>query len=101
MKIQLLMIITVVISSILMISQRASAHEVSQLRWLEPTVDQKFAEVVVPDQDKSSDNSYVVLSFFLKRALTSSSSAVSYSHHPIRPRLNGSTSPRAPPFSSI
>ena len=101
MKIQLLMIITVVISSILMITQRASAHEGSQLRWLEPTVEQKLAEVVVPDQDKSSDNSYVALSFFLKSALTSSSLTFSYFHRPIKPRLNGSTSPRAPPFSSI
>mgnify|MGYP000026455349 CR=1 FL=1 len=101
MKIQLLMIIAVVISSLLTISQRASAHEVNQLRWLEPTVEQKFAEVVVPDQDKSSDNTYVALSFFLTKVLASSSPIFSYYHRPIQPRLNGNTSPRAPPFSLI
>ena len=98
MKTQLLMIIAVVLSSLLTISQRASAQEVSQLRWLEPTVEQRFNEVIAPDQELGSDNSYLAPSFLTLEANTSSSfKHFFYYYLPNTKKVNGSINPRAPP----
>ncbi|KZN13204.1 hypothetical protein [Marinomonas sp. TW1] len=60
MKVQLLIILAVLLSSLLTISQRANAKEVSQLRWIEPSIEQRFCEVSVPDQDFGSDKSLLL-----------------------------------------
>jgi hypothetical protein len=102
MKTQLLMIIAVVLSSLLTVTQRANAQEVSQLRWLEPTLDQRFNEVVAPDQELGSDNGYIVpSSSTLKASNTSSSKHLFYYYFPNANKINGSINPRAPPFSLI
>jgi hypothetical protein len=87
MKIQLLMIIAVILSSLLTISQRANAQEVNQFRWLEPTVEQKCDEVVVPDQENGSD------------AVTFT--AIRPYRFPIVANVSDNINPRAPPFSLI
>lgn len=101
MKIQLLMIITVIISSLLTISQRANAQEVNQFRWLEPTVEQRCDEVVVPDQDNGSDSGCVI--FIPFRAQSSTLTPTSFLNYrlPIIPKISSSINPRAPPFSLI
>ncbi|BFM48298.1 hypothetical protein [Marinomonas sp. THO17] len=55
MKTQLLIILAVLLSSLLTVSQRANANEVSQLRWIEPAIEQAFTETSVADQEISSD----------------------------------------------
>jgi len=60
MKVQLLIILAVLLSSLLTITQRANAKEVSQLRWIEPSLEQRFCEVSVPDQDSGSDKSLLL-----------------------------------------
>lgn len=101
MKIQLLMIIAVIASSLLTISQRVSAQETSQLRWLEPTVEQRFNEVSVPDKDHGSDNSYVTYTYFGINVLIPDTSDFFYYHFPTTSKTNRHTHPRAPPFSLI
>ena len=98
MKIQLLMIIVVIASSLLTISQRVNAQEVNQFRWLEPTVEQRCDEVIIPDQDNGSDNEYVAYVPFCTniRVLTSTTSP-DY-RFPVVANVNGSINPRAPPF---
>jgi hypothetical protein len=104
MKTQLLMIIAVILSSLLTISQRANAQEVSQLRWLEPTVEERLDEVIAPDQDVSSgsDSSYISFTLFVYNipATLSSTAFVEY-HSPIARKKNENVSPRAPPVSLI
>ncbi|RBP84759.1 hypothetical protein EBI01_03710 [Marinomonas rhizomae] len=101
MKIQLLMIIAVVISSILTISQRANAQEVSQFRWLEPTVEQRCDEVVVPDQGNGSDNGCVIFTQFRTKASTLAPAPFLHYHLSAVTKNSGNINPRAPPFSLI
>jgi|GEM_PF-2112269 len=101
MKIQLLALIAVVISSLLTISQRVNAHEVTQLRWIDPTIDQKFCEVVVPDQEKSSDTHFVYSDFYTSKVLARSLPDFIYNHLTVHSRIISNKSPRAPPVSSI
>lgn len=101
MKIQLLMIITVIISSLLTISQRAKAQEVSQLRWLEPTVEQRFNDVSASDKDQSSDNSYVAYTVSDTNVLISATVDFFYYHFQATSKAHRHAQPRAPPFSLI
>lgn len=103
MKIQLLMIIAVILSSLLTISQRASAQEVDPLPWLEPTVELRFNEIVAPDQELDSDNNNHIASYpFTLKALISPSSKYCFSYYPPNSKkLCSNISPRAPPFSLI
>lgn len=101
MKIQLLMIIAVIVSSLLTISQRANAQEANQFRWLEPSTEQKFNEVVVPDQSNEPDaDSFAVIAFTTH---ASTSMAVIFPHYslPAISKIIDHTNPRAPPFSLI
>ncbi|NLQ16409.1 hypothetical protein HGG82_02075 [Marinomonas sp. M1K-6] len=102
MKIQLLMIIALIASSLLTISQRANAQEVTKFRWLEPTVDQRYCEVAVPDQDKSSDSSNHIgpHAFLLSPAKLFVPSLNDYQRQP-QNKVVGNANPRAPPFSLI
>ncbi|ETX11653.1 hypothetical protein MUS1_09405 [Marinomonas ushuaiensis DSM 15871] len=101
MKTQLLMIIAVILSSLLTISQRASAQEVSQLRWLEPSVEQRFNEVVAPDQELGSDNNYIASAFTSSIPSLPLPQYFSYRYIPNTKNIYGDINPRAPPFSSI
>ncbi|WP_347983280.1 hypothetical protein [Marinomonas sp. 5E14-1] len=102
MKIQLLMIIAVILSSLLTISQRVNAHEVNQLQWLEPSVEQRFNEVIAPDQELSSDNNFIASSFSIrKRSSEFPNTLSSYYCFPNKENVNTDISPRAPPFSLI
>lgn len=99
---QLLMIIAVILSSLLTISQRANAQEVSQLRWLEPSVEQRFHEVIAPDQELDSDNSFTVSSSHINRHSSKLESTLPvYSNFSKQEKINSNISPRAPPFSLI
>lgn len=62
MKFQLLMIIAVIVSSLMTISQRAYAHDTNKFRWLEPTIEQRCDESVAPDQNNGSDSGCIALS---------------------------------------
>lgn len=101
MKIQLLMIITVIISSLLTISQRANAQEVNQFRWLEPTVEQRCDEVVVPDQDNGADSGFIV--FIPFRTHPSALTPTPFLNYRLLviAKISSSINPRAPPFSLI
>ncbi|MFT2099726.1 hypothetical protein ACMUMQ_15445 [Marinomonas sp. 2405UD66-6] len=99
---QLLMIIAVILSSLLTISQRANAQEVSQFRWLEPSVEQRFNEVIAPDQELDSDNNFIASSFSIrKRFFELTNTLSSYYYFPNKESINSNISPRAPPFSLI
>lgn len=96
------MIITVVLSSLLTISQSANAQEVSQLCWLETTIEQRFNEAVAPDQELGSDNNHIAPSSFTYEALTPPSfKHYFYYYLSNTKKVNGSINPRAPPFSLI
>lgn len=101
MKIQLLMIIAVIISSLLTISQRANAQEVNQFRWLEPTIEQRCDEVVVPDQDNGADSGCIVLTPFRIHASTLTQTSFLNYRFPVIAKVSDSINPRAPPFSLI
>jgi hypothetical protein len=101
MKIQLLMIIAVFISSILTISQRANAQEVNQFRWLEPTVEQRCDEVVVPDQDNGSDSGFVVFASYRNNVPILNFTPFLNYHLPATTKISTSINPRAPPVSLI
>ena len=101
MKIQLLMIIAVFISSILTISQRANAQEVNQFRWLEPTIEQRCDEIVVPDRGNGSDNSFVLFTSSQNHVPTLTSTAFLSYRLPVITKISTSINPRAPPFSLI
>lgn len=99
---QLLMIIAVILSSLLTISQRANAQEVSQLRWLEPSVEQRFNEVIAPDQELDSDSNFVASSYSTRKPLFELSKLPShYYYFPHKESINSNISPRASPFSLI
>lgn len=101
MKIQLLMTIVLIVSSLMTVSQRISAHEVNQLWWGEPNLEQVYNDAFIPDQDNSTDKAFppsssldysnVIFSFVAQTAdgfcATSS--------------LANSINPRAPPFLTI
>ncbi|TYL47871.1 hypothetical protein [Marinomonas sp. IMCC 4694] len=101
MKIQLLMIMVMIASSLMTVSQRASGHEVSPFRWLEPTVEQTYNDVGIPDQDNGLDkgllflisSSGLVCSLDVVAELSDGFCATA-SH------IN-SVNPRAPPFYMI
>lgn len=101
MKIQLLMIIAVIVSFLLTISQRVNAQEANQFRLLEPSVEQRCDEVVVSDQNNASDSGCFAVIAFITRA--SSLISVTYPHcsFPVSCKITGNTNPRAPPFSLI
>ncbi len=99
MKTQLLMIIAVMLSSVLTISQRANAQETSQLRWLEPTIEQRLGEVTALDQEKDSDNAFIS---------NANAATILYRKPNTRPlfaflsftgQIKQQAQPRAPPFS--
>lgn len=102
MKIQLLMIIAVIVSSLLTISQRAHGQEVNQFRWLEPSLEQTFDKLATPDKDHDSDSSK-------PNDIGSQQVAVNKLRETVLPntifataaRFRDSINPRAPPFSSI
>ena len=95
------MIIAVILSSLLTISQRANAQEVSQFRWLEPTIEQRFNEVVAPDQELGSDNNYIASVFTPSISTLPSPKHFLYYYFPNTKKINQSINPRAPPFSLI
>lgn len=102
MKIQLLMIIVVIVSSLLTISQRANAQEVNQFRWLELTVEQKCDEILVPDQENGSDNECTTFYSFRTGSYALTLTAIRSYRFPIVANVNDSIhNPRAPPFSLI
>lgn len=101
MKIQLLMIIAVIVSSLLTISQRANAQEVNQFRWLEPTVEQRCDEVAVPDQDNSSESGCVIFIPFRTQASTYIPTSFLNYRLPVITKISGNINPRAPPVSLI
>ncbi|ETI58043.1 hypothetical protein [Marinomonas profundimaris] len=101
MKIQLLMIIAVIASSILTISQRANAQEVNQFRWLEPTLEQRCGEVVAPDQENGTDNEYVAYLPEKSHFTPFTSTPLLRFRFPIIAKVNGNIIPRAPPLSLI
>jgi len=101
MHIQLLMIIAVIASSLLTISQRANAQEVSQFRWLEPTIEQRCSTIVVPDQDNGSDNKYVAFVPVRLNLFVLTPSSIFNYRFPVITKVSGSTNPRAPPLSLI
>jgi hypothetical protein len=101
MKMQLLMIIAVILSSLLTISQRANAQEVNQFRWLEPTVEEKCDEVVVPDQENGSDNVCTTFFAFYTDIYAVTFTAIRPYHFPIVANVSDNINPRAPPSSLI
>lgn len=63
MNFQLLIVIAVIASSLLTLSQRANAQEINKQRWLEPNIEQLCCDNVTPDQDLDSiDETHFVLS---------------------------------------
>ena len=101
MKLQLLMIIAVIASSILTISQRANAKEVNQFRWMEPIAEQHCGEVVVLDQENGSDKGCLVRHSshsFAEATFYRSFYKGSYS---LASATHSNVNPRAPPFSLI
>ncbi|WP_421852071.1 hypothetical protein [Marinomonas sp.] len=101
MKIQLLMIIAVIVSSLLTISQRANAQEANQFRWLEPNVEQKCDEVVVPDQGNGSDSGCVIFIRFRTQVSTLTPTPFLHYRLPVITKISGNINPRAPPVSLI
>ncbi|AEF54755.1 hypothetical protein [Marinomonas posidonica] len=99
MKVQLLVILAVLLSSLLTISQRANAKEVSQLRWIEPSLDQRFCEAAVPDQDFGSDKSLLLV---YSDYIPLNKALINRYISPIKISSNNcinQTEPRAPPIS--
>ena len=101
MKTQLLMIIAVIVSSLLTISQRANAQEVNQFRWLEPTIEQVSHEAVTPDKDTGSDKDCLFLSDSYVNALGIPSNLYIYDTFVSTTKVTRNVNPRAPPFSLI
>lgn len=101
MKTQLLMIIAVIVSSLLTISQRANAQEVNQFRWLEPTVEQVCHEVATPDKDTGSDKGCLFSSLSYVNAPLLQSNSYIYETFSASAKFTRNVNPRAPPFSLI
>lgn len=101
MKFQLLMIIAVIASSLMTISQRVNAQEVNQFRWLEPTVEQRCDEIVVTDQENESDNECAIFFLSHTHVCVDTFTAIRLYRFPIVTNVNDSINPRAPPFSLI
>ncbi|MCV2403152.1 hypothetical protein OFY17_09710 [Marinomonas sp. C2222] len=102
MKTQFLMIIAVVLSSLMTISQHASAQEVSQLHWLEPVVEKLLDKVVADDQDEDLDNNDLAFNVFIREVSSTSSPHIFVGYTvPAHNKTYQSISPRAPPFSLI
>lgn len=100
MKTQLLMIIAVIASSLLTISQRANAQEVT-LRWLEPTIEQVCHEVVTPDKDTGADKGGLLLSYSYVTAPLLPTNSYIYDTFTSSAKVTRNVNPRAPPFSLI
>lgn len=100
MKTQLLIILAVLLSSLLTVSQRANAKEVSQLRWIEPTIEQAFSEVSIADQEVNSDKDiHQNQTYFGLAFVRSAHSYSGVDHVSPNPYLT-LTEARAPPFHS-
>jgi len=99
MKTQLLMIIAVMLSSVLTVSQRANAQETSQLRWLEPTVEQRLVEVTVADQANDSDSTFFPSTSIYTKLPQAIESQTSYYSLLAIETVESPSQPRAPPFS--
>ncbi|WP_211535774.1 hypothetical protein [Marinomonas vulgaris] len=102
MKIQLLMIIAVIVSSLLTISQRVHGQEVNQFRWLEPSVEQTFDKLTASDKETESDNSHIQIS--TNKHLVGNRLQIAFASNTVfatANRFRNTINPRAPPFSSI
>ncbi|NVK74914.1 MAG: hypothetical protein HWE24_15700 [Oceanospirillaceae bacterium] len=101
MKIQLLVIIAVLASSLLTISQRANAQEVNQFRWLEPNLEQLCDDSFLADLNSEVDDD-AALYFSLNAATTPPISILFPNHHLlVTSAADNNGNPRAPPISSI
>lgn len=101
MKLQLFMIIAVVVSSLMTISQRVYAHETNQFRWLEPTLEQQYDKEPTTDQNNGSDNGCIALTNVnSNRYKLPEIRFVDYKE-PAISRVSRTLIPRAPPVLSI
>ncbi len=101
MKFQLLMIIAVIASSILTISQRANAKEVNQFRWMEPIAEQHCGEVVALDEENGSDKGCLARHSSHSFAEATFSRSFYRSSYFLTSAIHSNVNPRAPPFSLI
>ena len=101
MNFHLLIILVVIASSLLTLSQRANAQEESKQRWV-PATGQMICEAAVVDLDVDPvDDSYVALYLSINALTKKDSKLLSFYRHPISASPADSIKPRAPPVFLI
>ncbi|MCB5160330.1 hypothetical protein [Marinomonas algarum] len=100
MKLQLFMIIAVILSSLMTISQRAHAQEESSYRWLEPSIEERYNEINNTDRDHDADSGYYLPPYVTVQDAAQRLELDNYYLPPVTFRLHHqSIKPRAPPYS--
>jgi len=101
MNFHLLIILVVIASSLLSLSQRANAQEESKQRWV-PATGQICCEAAIPDLDVDPiDDSYVALYLSLVVPTKKDNKLFSFYRHPISASPSDRIKPRAPPVFLI
>ncbi|REG85711.1 hypothetical protein [Marinomonas pollencensis] len=101
MNFHLLIILVVIASSLLTLSQRANAQEESKQRWV-PVASQMVCEAAIPDLDVDPvDDSYIALYLSLNTLTKKQQKLLSFYRHPITSSPADRIKPRAPPVFLI
>ncbi|SBS33910.1 hypothetical protein MSP8887_03113 [Marinomonas spartinae] len=97
---QLFIILFLIVSSLLTLSDRATAKEINKQRWLQPNIEKICCEEAALDQDKEIKGEQV--SFSARPLILATHYTVSGYHlDPVDYFLATKTHPRAPPVFLI